>query len=133
MRLASLIVTLAGALFSQAALAAFPGLCQSVCDSERRSCKANVQQLATEDGEGLLVMQEKNQLARTAARTGTPSPEPVRAGEQAAVQNRRIQRTAACESTYERCERGCRAPEAEAPAAPMAPMLELMGSGRKGG
>jgi hypothetical protein len=119
MRLASLIVTLAGMLLSHAALAADPGFCHSVCDSERRACKADVAQLAAEDGEGLLVMQEKNQLARTAARTGAPSTEAVRAGEHSAVQNRRIQRTAACESTYQRCERSCRASEAKAPVSPI--------------
>jgi hypothetical protein len=119
MRLASLIVTLAGGLFAHAVLAAAPDFCHSVCDSERRACKADAQQLAAEDGAGLLAMQEKNQLARTAARTGAPSPEPLRAGEHAAVQNRRIQRTAACESTYQRCERGCKAPEAKAPVSPI--------------
>ena len=119
MRLVPLILTLAGMLASQAALAADPAFCHSVCDSERRACKADVQELAAEDGEGLLVMQEKNQLARTAARTGAPSPEPVRAGEHSAVQNRRIARTAACESTYQRCERTCKAPEAKAPVSPI--------------
>jgi len=119
MRLVSLIAALAGAVFSHAALAADPGFCHSVCDSERRACKADVQQLAAEDGEGLLVMGEKNELARTASRTGAPSSEPVRAGERSAVANRRIQRTAACESTYQRCERSCKAPEAKAPASPI--------------
>jgi hypothetical protein len=119
MRVASVIVTLAGVLFSHAVLAAEPGFCHSVCDSERRACKTDAQQLAAEDGEGLLAMREKNQLARTAARTGAPSPEPVRAGEHTAVQNRRIQRTAACESTYQRCERACAAPETKAPVSPI--------------
>jgi hypothetical protein len=119
MRLGSLIVTLAGALFSHAVLAAAPGFCHSVCDSERRACKADVQQLAAEDGEGLLAMREKNQLARTAARTGAPVPERGRAGEHAALQNRRIQRTAACESTYQRCDRACKAPEAKTPVSPI--------------
>src|SRR5689334_7053080 len=119
MRLAPLLLTLAGMLASHAALAADPSFCHSVCDSERRACKADVAQLAAEDGEGLLVMQEKNQLARTAAKTGAPSPEPVRASEHSAVQNRRIARTAACESTYQRCERSCKAPEAKAPVSPI--------------
>jgi hypothetical protein len=119
MRLASLLVTLAGAWFSHAALAAAPDFCHSVCDSERRACKADVQQLAAEDGEGLIAMREKNQLARTAARTGAPSPEPIRAGEHSAVQNRRIQHTAACERTWQRCERACTAPEAKAPVSPI--------------
>ncbi|QOL48455.1 hypothetical protein [Massilia litorea] len=119
MRLAPLLLTLAGTLVSHAVLAAEPSFCHSVCDSERRACKADVAQLAAEDGEGLLVTQEKNQLARTAAKTGAPSPEPVRAGEHSAVQNRRIVRTAACESTWQRCERTCKAPEAKAPVSPI--------------
>lgn len=119
MRLASLRLALAGCLLSTAAYAADPGFCHSVCDSERRACKADVAQLAAEDGEGLLVMQEKNQLARTASRTGAPSSAPSLANERTAVANRRIQRTAACESAYQRCERSCRAPEAKAPASPI--------------
>ena len=119
MRPAFLIAALAGWLLSAAAYAADPGFCHSVCDSERRACKADVAQLAAEDGDGLLVMQEKNQLARTASKTGAPSSAPALAGERQAVQNRRIQRTAACESTYQRCERSCRAPEAKAPASPI--------------
>jgi hypothetical protein len=119
MRLAFLIAALAGVLSSNTVLAAEPGFCHSVCDSERRACKADVQQLADEDGEGLLVMQEKNQLARTAARTGAPVSETVRAGERSAVQNRRIARTAACESTYQRCERACKAPQDKAAVSPI--------------
>lgn len=118
MRCAILSAALAGWLASTAAFAADPGFCHSVCDSERRACKADVAQLAAEDGEGLLVMQERNQLARTASRTGAPSSAQALAGERQAVANRRIQRTAACESTYQRCERSCRAPEAKAPASP---------------
>ncbi|KQQ97118.1 hypothetical protein [Massilia sp. Leaf139] len=118
-RIASLVLALTGSLLSTGAVAADPGFCHSVCDSERRACKADVAQLAAEDGEGLLVMQEKNQLARTASRTGAPTSIPVKAGEQTAVANRRIQRTAACETAYGRCERSCKAPEAKAPVSPI--------------
>jgi hypothetical protein len=119
MRLPPLIAILAGMLSANAALAADPGFCHTVCDSERRACRADVQQLAAEDGEGLLVMQEKNQLARTAAKTGAPSSEAARVNERTAVQNRRIQRTAACESTWQRCERACTPPAAKAPVSPI--------------
>lgn len=119
MRLASLTLAMAGWLASPAAFAADPGFCHSVCDSERRACRADAAQLAAEDGDGLLAMQEKNQLARTASRTGAPPAAPALANERQAVQNRRIQRTAACESSYQRCERSCRAPEAKAPASPV--------------
>ena len=119
MRPAFLIAALAGWLLSTAAHAADPGFCHSVCDSERRACKADVAQLAAEDGDGLLAMQEKNQLARTASRTGAPSSAPALANERQAVANRRIQRSAGCDTAYQRCERSCRAPEAKAPASPI--------------
>ena len=118
MRRASFMLALTSLLLSTTVLSAEPRFCHSVCDSERRACKADVQQLAAEDGEGLLVMQERNALARTASRTGAPSTGAVRPGEHAAVQNRRIQRTAACVSTYQRCERACEAPANNALDAP---------------
>ena len=118
MRRGPLLLALMGMLFSTATLAAEPSFCTSVCDSERRACRTDVQQLAAEDGDGLLVMQERNDLARTAARTQTPSAAAL-AGERSNVQTRRIQRTAACESTWQRCERSCKAPEAKAPASPI--------------
>lgn len=102
------LLALIGMLISSASLAVEPSFCASVCDSERRACRADVQQLAAEDGDGLLVMQERNQLARTAAKTHSPSHATL-AGERSSVQARRISRTAACEDTYRRCTRSCKA------------------------
>ena len=119
MRLTFLISTLAGWLVSTAAFAADPGFCHSVCDSERRACKADAQELAMEDREHLLAAEEKNRLARTAANTGAPSQTGARAPVETALQNRRMQRVAACDTTYQRCERSCRAPAAKAPASPI--------------
>ena len=114
MRRGSFVLALMGLLLSTAGLAAEPSFCTSVCDSERRACRADVQQLAAEDGEGLLNMTERNQLARTAAKTQTPSSATL-AGERSSVQSRRIQRTAACEETYQRCTRACKVPEIASP------------------
>jgi hypothetical protein len=114
MRRGPLLLALMGMLFSTATLAAEPSFCTSVCDSERRACKTDVQQLAAEDGDGLLVMKERNDLARTAARTQTPSAAAL-AGERSNVQTRRIQRTAACEDTYRRCTKSCQAPASASP------------------
>ena len=114
MRRGSFMLALAGLLLSTASLAAEPSFCASVCDSERRACRADVQQLAAEDGEGLLNMAERNQIARTAAKTQTPSSATL-AGERAGVQTRRMQRTAACEETYLRCSRACKVPEVASP------------------
>jgi hypothetical protein len=114
MRRGSFMLALAGLLLSTASLAAEPSFCASVCDSERRACRADVQQLAAEDGEGLLNMAERNQIARTAAKTQTPSSATL-AGERASLQTRRIQRIGACEQTYLRCARACKVPEVASP------------------
>ena len=114
MRRASFLLALTGMLLSTAGLAAEPSFCASVCDSERRACRADVQQLAAEDRDGLLAMQERNQLARTAAKTQGPSHASL-ANERSGVQARRIGRTAACEDTYRRCTRSCQAPAVASP------------------
>lgn len=105
----SLIVAVAGFLLSRLCLAQEPSFCKSVCDSERRACKTNVQQLAAEDAEGLFTMTDRTQLARTAAKTQGPS-EAARAGERSGVNTRRIQLAAACDDTYQRCSRTCSSP-----------------------
>lgn len=119
MRPAFLTLVLTGWLLSTAALAADPGFCHSVCDSERRACKADAQQLAMEDREDLFETTEKNPLARTAASTGAPMQAGVRAPVDTALQNRRIKRVAACDTSYQRCERSCKAPETKAPLSPI--------------
>ena len=114
MRRGSFMLALTGLLLSTASLAAEPSFCSSVCDSERRACRADVAQLAAEDGEGLLNMAERNQIARTASKTQSPSSATL-AGERASLQTRRIKRTAACEETYLRCTRACKVPEVASP------------------
>ena len=114
MRRGPFMLALMGLLLSTASPAAEPSFCMSVCDSERRACRVDVQQLAAEDGEGMFKLRERNQLARTAARTQTPSPAAL-AGERSGTQTRRIQRTGACEDTYLRCTRACEAPEVASP------------------
>ena len=115
MRRVSFLLALTGMLWSTAGLAAAPSFCSSVCDSERRACRADVQQLAAEDGDGLLAMQERNALARTAAKTHGPSQASL-ANERSSVQARRVRRTAACEDTFRRCTHACQAPAAPSPA-----------------
>ena len=108
------MLALAGLLLSSASLAAEPSFCSSVCDSERRACKTDVQQLAEENSKGLFNMAERNQIARTAAKTQTPSSATL-AGERSSVQTRRIDRIGACEQTYLRCARACKVPEVASP------------------
>ena len=111
MQRGSWIVALAALCLSGAASAAEPGICKSVCDTERRSCKANVDDLAAEKYEGPIVVEprERNGLARTAQQTqGGPD---VRLVEnQGGVQDRRMRYRAACEDKYARCTRACSAP-----------------------
>lgn len=125
MRRGSLMLALMGVLLSTSALAAEPDFCHSVCDSERRACKTNVQQLAAEDGDGLLNMAERNQIAKTAAKTQSPSPAML-ANERSSVQTRRIARSAACDDTYGRCTRSCKAQNS---ASPLSPVLTPRKSG----
>jgi len=115
MRCGSFMLALTGLLLSTSSLAAEPSFCASVCDSERRACKADVQQLAAEDGDGLLNMTERNQIARTAAKAQAPAAATL-AGERASLQTRRIQRIGACEETYVRCARTCKVPAVASPA-----------------
>lgn len=119
MRPASLMLALTGLLLSTASLADEPGFCHSVCDSERRACRTDAQQLAMEDREDLLTTTEKNQLARNAANAGAPTQVGARAPTDTALQNRRTKRIAACDTAYQRCERSCKAPEAKALASPI--------------
>jgi hypothetical protein len=111
---ASSFVLALGMLFTAAGAAAQPSFCASVCDSERRACRADAQQLAAEDGDGLIKMQERNHLARTALQTQSPSRGEL-ANERSSVQARRIGRTAACEDTYQRCTRSCQASDSLSP------------------
>ncbi|MFC5512029.1 hypothetical protein ACFPOU_12955 [Massilia jejuensis] len=115
MRPWSFTLALAGLLLSSAAPAAEPSFCSSVCDSERRACKVNVQQLAAEDGDGLVKLAERHRNAMTPAKLPAPSAAAI-AGERSSIQARRIQRTADCDVTYGRCTRTCKAAAAAAPA-----------------
>jgi hypothetical protein len=118
MRRASLVVAVLGFLLSNVCLADEPVFCKPACDNERRECKARVQELAGEDGKGLLHMEEGNRLARATAKLQGPS-EAARAGQYSGVQTRRMQRTAACEDSYARCTRTCVSPVAGSPDSPV--------------
>lgn len=111
MRRESFVLAVTSLLLSSASLAAGPSFCSSVCDSERRACRADVQARAAEDGEGLFNIPERNQLARTAAKTQSPLAGD-QAGARASVQTRRLSRIGACDDTYQRCTRECKAPAA---------------------
>ncbi|QNA89332.1 hypothetical protein G4G28_14175 [Massilia sp. Dwa41.01b] len=83
-------------------------MCKSVCDSERRSCKADIHGLAREEYDGPIMLEsrQRNEIARTAEKTQVPSPA-TRATEQRNTDTRRMRYAAACEDKYARCTRSC--------------------------
>jgi len=108
MQRVTLMGVVLGFLLSNTSLAAEPGMCKSLCDSERRSCKAETHDLAREEFDGPIMLEsrERNALARTAARTQAPS-SAERATERTNVDTRRMRYAAACEDKYARCTRSC--------------------------
>jgi hypothetical protein len=119
MQRASWIVALAGLLLSGASMAVEPGICKSMCDTERSSCKAKAEERASEERDGPIVIEprQRNELARTAEKTQGEM-HAVTANNAAGVQGRRVRLRSACEDTYARCTRGC-----ASEAAPVSPVF----------
>lgn len=91
-----------------AARAAEPTLCKSLCDSERRECRANVPELATDRSEGL--MPEKNPMARAAQHeVATPASQAI---ENVGTPGRRLGHAGECDAAHLRCTRACAVPQA---------------------
>lgn len=104
------LAIIVGTLWAGAAYAADAGLCKSMCSNEKRECRANVRELAAEDGKPFIDMPERNPMARE-AQTQVPS-ESERAIGNAGTQTRRLGKAAECDAAYLRCTRACAAPEA---------------------
>ena len=103
-----LLSTMMGVFWAGTGQAAEPSVCKSMCDSERRECRAHVRDLAGDDGAPLLAMPEKNLMARTAQE---PVPTAAsRAIGKAGTQSRSMARAGACDETYLRCTRACADP-----------------------
>jgi hypothetical protein len=110
MKRVALLSMIAGVILTGACHAAEPGLCKSLCDADKRECRAHVRDLAEDDGAPLLAMAEKNPLARGAQeQVATPA---SRAIDNAGTQSRRIVHAGACDDNYLRCARACNAPAA---------------------
>lgn len=98
-----------GMMWTGACLAAEPSLCKSMCDADKRECRAHAHTLAADHAEGL-EMHERNPMARDAqAQVSTPA---SRALENAGTQSRRMGYAGACDDNYLRCTRACAAPAA---------------------
>ena len=104
-RLAAMV---AACILSGTATAAEPSLCKSMCDSEKRECRADAQLAAADDADPPLTMPERNPFARTAQ--GQVPAESARAISGAGAQTRRMRKSAACDASYQRCTRACAAP-----------------------
>jgi hypothetical protein len=96
---------LLGVLVAGPCAAAEPSLCKSVCDSDKRECRAHARNVVDNERTLLVAMPEKNPMARTAQ--GQVGSEASRALEGAGDQGRRVARAGACDDTYLRCTRSC--------------------------
>lgn len=116
MKRVALLSVLTCLLSMGAVRAAEPSLCKSLCDSERRECRANIQELAADRSEGL--MPEKNPMARAAQHeVATPASQAV---ENVGTPGRRLGHAGECDATYLRCTRACAAPQASSVLTPEA-------------
>ena len=102
------LAAMMASMWAGAGHAADAGLCKSMCSTEQRECRANVRELAADDGKPLLEMTERNPMAR-AAQEQVPAPA-GRAIDNAGTQSRRIDKSAQCDAAYQRCVRACAAP-----------------------
>jgi hypothetical protein len=107
-RLLTLLAVLVATMGAGSGHAAEPGLCKSMCDADKRECRAHSQDLAAENASGLLEMPEKNPLAR-GAQSQVPATS-SRALENSSMQSRRLSHASQCDATYLRCTRACAAP-----------------------
>ncbi|WP_075791919.1 hypothetical protein [Massilia putida] len=115
-KLLTWLAVLAATLGAGAGHAAEPGLCKSMCDADKRECRAHGRESAAEDGAPLLEMPEKNPLAR-GAQMQVPAVS-SRALENAGTQSRRMRHASQCDDTYLHCTRACAAPAASSGANP---------------
>lgn len=106
----ALFAMLAATMAAGAVHAAEPSLCKSMCDADKRECRAHGRELADDNGSPLLEMPEKNPLAR-GAQTQVPTPS-SQALEHSGTQSRRMRHASECDATYLRCTRACAAPPA---------------------
>jgi hypothetical protein len=93
-----------------------PGLCKSMCDADKRECRAHGRALAADNNAPLLDMPEKNPLARGAQmQVPTTSSQAL---ENSGTQSRRMRHASQCDDTYLRCTRACAAPAASSEVKP---------------
>ena len=109
MKRSSLLAMMLGVSWAGACLAAESSLCKSLCDADKRECRADAHTLAAADAP-FIEMPERNPLAR-GAQAQLPT-QASRALENAGTQSRRAGFAGACDDKYLRCTRACAAPAA---------------------
>lgn len=116
MKRLALLSVLTCLLSMGAARAAEPTLCKSLCDSERRECRANIHELAADRSEDL--MPDRNPMARAAQHeVAAPASQAI---DNAGTQGRRVGYAGQCDAAYLRCTRACAAPQASSVVTPEA-------------
>lgn len=98
-------LVLMGLVLSGAARAGDAGMCKSMCDAEKRECRAQVQTRLSNEKSALGQMPERNPLAR-GAQVQVVSQD-ARALDAAGDQHRRMANNGACDDKYLRCTRAC--------------------------
>ena len=104
-----LLLALLGLSLSAAGVAAEPGLCKSMCTSEKTECRAKAKLQTDLDRDPLIVPDSKNPFAH-ANNEGPVQTMEVRAREQADTHRRVTERNGQCDTAYLRCVRACDAP-----------------------
>jgi hypothetical protein len=98
-----------GILAGAACSAAEVGTCQSGCADDKRECSALAQHEAKGENSPLAIMKEKLPHIRHSGDARGRSID-VRANERREFENRRMERTHACDDKYMKCVRACTEP-----------------------
>lgn len=109
MNRSKLLMAVLGMSLSAAALAAEPGLCKSMCASEKQECRAEAQSLTELDRDVLIPPESKNPYER-ANNAGQVASVAAQAHDRADDYRRGSERKGRCDATYLRCTRACDAP-----------------------
>jgi hypothetical protein len=104
-----LLLALLGLSLGAASVAAEPGLCKSMCASEKKECRKKAGAQTDLDGEPLFSSYDKNPFSRANSEGQVPTMA-ARAREQADTHRRVNERNVQCDTAYLRCVRACDAP-----------------------
>lgn len=109
MKRIKLLMALLGMSLCTASFAEEPGLCKSMCASDKQECRGKAKRLTELDREVLVAPDSKNPFERTNSQGAVAAPE-ARAREQADANRRVSERNGQCDVTYLRCTRACDTP-----------------------